>query len=59
MARPDNDQTGLRKLNMVGAKSFAVSIPIDIIKQLSWKKGDTLTVRRHANKIVIEKVEDQ
>lgn len=58
MARPDNDQTGIRKLSMVGAKSFAVSIPIDIIKQLSWKKGDTLAVRRYVNKIIIEKVED-
>ena len=58
MARPDNDQTGVRKLSMVGMKSFAVSIPIDIIKQLSWEKGDVLTVRRHSNKIIIEKVED-
>lgn len=58
MARPDNDQTSYRKLSMVGMKSFAVSMPIDIIKQLSWKKGDSLTVRRHANKIVIEKVKE-
>lgn len=56
MARPDNDQTTFRKLSIVGLRSFAVSIPIDIIKQLSWKKGDILSVRRQGNKLVIEKV---
>jgi antitoxin component of MazEF toxin-antitoxin module len=55
MARPDNSQTSVRKLNMVGKKSFAVSIPIEVIKQLAWEKGDTLSVRRQGNKIVIEK----
>ena len=58
MARPDNDQTGMRKLNMVGGKSFAVSLPVDVIKQLGWKKGMTLMVRRQGNKITIEKVEE-
>lgn len=58
MARPDNDQTGIRKLNMVGAKSFAVSLPIDIVKQLAWHKGDTLSVRRVGSKIIIEKIKE-
>lgn len=55
MARLDNDQTNRRRLNMVGSKSFAVSIPIDIIRQLGLKKGDELIVRRMGKKIVIEK----
>ncbi len=55
MARPDNDQTGIRSLSMVGKKSYAVSIPVELIRQLKWQKGDTLIVRRTAEKIVIEK----
>ncbi|MEO8863254.1 MAG: AbrB/MazE/SpoVT family DNA-binding domain-containing protein [Candidatus Saccharimonadales bacterium] len=56
MARPENDQTSKRRLSMVGNKTFAVSIPIDIIRQLKLLKGDELMVRRIGNKIVIEKV---
>jgi antitoxin component of MazEF toxin-antitoxin module len=55
MARQNNDQTSVRKLNMVGAKSFAVSIPITLIRQLQWQKGDALVVRRHGAVLLIEK----
>jgi antitoxin component of MazEF toxin-antitoxin module len=57
MARPENHQTSVRKLNFVGGKSYAVSLPIEVIKQLKWQKGDTLIVRRKADQIVIEKQE--
>lgn len=57
VARPDNDNTGIRKLNMVGKKTYAVSLPIETITQLGWKKGTSLMVRRHGNKITIEKIE--
>lgn len=55
MPRPDNDQTSARKLTMVGKKTYAVSIPIEIIRQLQFKKGDTVVVRRMGEKIVLEK----
>lgn len=54
MARPENDQTSRRKLNLVGSKTFSVSIPIDIVRQLNLKKGNTLIVRRVGKTIVIE-----
>lgn len=57
MARPENDQTSKRRLSMVGAKTYAVSIPIEIVRQLKLKKGDALIVRRVSNKIVIERGE--
>lgn len=57
MARPDNDNTGVRKLNMVGKKTYAVSLPIETVNQLDWKKGTRLMVRRHGNKLIIEKIE--
>ncbi len=58
MARPENQQTSLRKLSMVGKKSFAISLPIEAVKQLGWKKGDTLVVRRQGSQIVVQKKEE-
>lgn len=57
MARPENDQTGIRKLNLVGGKSYAVSLPIEIIRMIGWQKGDHLQVRRRGSEVVIEKME--
>ncbi len=57
MARPENHQTSIRKLNLVGGKSYAVSLPIEVAKQLKWEKGDTLIVRRQSDQIVIQKQE--
>lgn len=56
MARPENHQTSLRKLSMVGKKTYAVSLPIEAVNQLEWKKGDTLLVRRQGEQIVIQKI---
>lgn len=58
MARPDNDNTSIRVLNMVGKKSYGVSLPIEIIRVLGWEKGAKLQVRRHGEKIVIERADD-
>lgn len=57
MARPENDQTGIRKLNLVGGRSYAVSLPVDAIRMLGWQKGDVLQVRRHGKQLIIEKSE--
>ncbi|MFO0971652.1 MAG: AbrB/MazE/SpoVT family DNA-binding domain-containing protein [Candidatus Saccharimonadales bacterium] len=57
MARQENDQTSRRKLGVVGAKTFSVSIPIEIIRQLKLKKGQELIVRRVGETIVIERKE--
>lgn len=43
---------------MVGKKSFAVSLPIEIIRVLGWTKGEKLLVRRQSEKIVIERADD-
>lgn len=56
MARPEQDQTGIRTLNMVGSKTYAVSLPIDVVKVLGWQKGTKLIVRRQGDKLLIEKL---
>jgi len=55
MARLENDQTGIRKLNLVGGKSYAVSLPVEAIRILGWQKGDTLEVRRQGKQLIIER----
>lgn len=56
MARPENNQTGVRTLNYVGGKTYAVSLPIEIIRLLKWEKGNRLMVRRQGDKVIIEKI---
>ena len=58
MARPENHQTSLRKLSMVGKKSYSISLPLEAVKQLSWKKGDVLIVRRQGKQFTVQKKED-
>lgn len=41
---------------MVGKKSYAVSLPVEIVRQLGWQKGDQLSTRRHGQSVVIEKI---
>ena len=55
MARPYNDETGRRKLTVAGGKSYVVSIPIEIIRTLGWKPGDTLEVRRQGKTLLVSK----
>jgi len=40
---------------MVGGKTYAVTIPIDEIRNLGWEKGDTLIVRRFKDQLIIER----
>jgi bifunctional DNA-binding transcriptional regulator/antitoxin component of YhaV-PrlF toxin-antitoxin module len=58
MARPENHSRHIRSLGKVGGKSFAITIPIDIVQQLDWKLTNKLLVRREGSKIIIEKLED-
>ena len=59
MARPENHQTSLRKLSMVGKKSYSISLPLEAVKQLNWKKGDVLIVRRQGKQFTVQKKEDK
>ena len=53
--RPENHSKNNRKLSLVGGKSFAVTLPIEMITTLGWVKGQHLVVRRDGKKVVIEK----
>ena len=36
--------------------SYSVTIPIDLVRALNWKKGDDLVLSKNGEKIVIEKI---
>ena len=40
---------------MVGSKTYAVTIPIEEIRNLGWEKGEPLIVRRYKDHLVIER----
>lgn len=44
---------------MVGKRTYAVSVPLETINELNWKKGDVLIVRRKGQLLVIEKKGEQ
>ncbi len=43
---------------MVGKRTYAVTIPIDEIRNLGWEKGDSLIVRRYRDQLIIEREPD-
>ena len=55
MARQESHLTSKRKLSVVGKKTYAVTLPVNEIKRLGWKKGDALIVRRLKNYIIVER----
>ena len=55
MPRPESHKTGQRTLSMVGKRTYAVTIPIDEVRNLGWEKGDALVVRRYRDQLIIER----
>lgn len=44
----------IRKLTKVAQSSYAVVIPINMVKDLGWQERQKLVVRRRGKKIIIE-----
>ncbi|MFH1946588.1 MAG: AbrB/MazE/SpoVT family DNA-binding domain-containing protein [Candidatus Magasanikbacteria bacterium] len=49
-----SSEQNIRKLTKVGGASYAVTIPIEIIKDFGWKERQKLVVRKSGKKIIIE-----
>ncbi len=54
MARRTLALKHIRALTRLGTTSTAVTIPIDIMRNLKWRKGQKVTVRQSGNKLIIE-----
>ncbi|GIW59256.1 MAG: hypothetical protein KatS3mg087_0322 [Patescibacteria group bacterium] len=55
MPRRKLKDTQKRKLISLGNGSLVVSIPIDLARELNWRKGTALVVRKYGQGIIIKK----
>ena len=55
MGRKSLKERNIRKLARVGGgKTYSVTIPIEMIRELKWKKGEKKVIKLEGEKIVIE-----
>lgn len=56
MARRKIEETNIRKIfGLANNKSFAITLPIEMIRDLKWKFGDDVKVKVEKDAIVIKK----
>ncbi|MBU1862652.1 MAG: AbrB/MazE/SpoVT family DNA-binding domain-containing protein [Candidatus Omnitrophica bacterium] len=44
----------VRKLTVSGGKTYYITIPYEMIRELGWKKGEKKTIRLEEKRIVVE-----
>ena len=54
MPRRKLEDKSIRTLTKLGGKSIAVTIPIEIIRKLKWRKGQKVVAKLRGKKITIE-----
>ena len=55
MARRKLEDRNIRKLSRVGSgKSMAVTLPIELIRELKWREKQKVVVTKRGNKLIIE-----
>lgn len=54
MARRKLEDRGTRKLSKRTNGSYQVTLPVEIVRELKWKSGQKLVLRKSGNKIIIE-----
>lgn len=50
--RPQKEKN-LRKLTKVGGKSYAITIPVEMVRELGWKERQKLIIERYPRGIKI------
>ena len=53
MANLDSSNRNIRKVTKIGGKSYAVTLPIEMIRQLGWKERQKVVVKKQGSKIII------
>lgn len=54
MARQKLEDRNIRKLNKVGGSTISVTLPIDIIRELGWREGQKVVVKKKGLSLIIE-----
>ncbi len=54
MTRKKLEDRNTRKLAKVGGgKTYSITLPVDIIRELEWKQGQKLEVKKYGKAIVL------
>lgn len=53
MANKKSTERDIRKLTKAGKKSIAVTLPIEIVRELGWKEKQKVVVKRISGGIII------
>jgi len=51
---PTFQNKNIRKVTKLGGKSYAVTIPISMMRKLKWKERQKVVVKKRGKKIIIE-----
>ncbi len=54
MARRKLEERDIRKLTKTGAGSITVTLPIELVRQLKWRSGQKVVIKKSGAKIIIE-----
>ncbi len=54
MGRRKIEEKNIRKLSQVGEGSLAITIPIELIRKLGWRRKQKVVVSEKGGKIIIE-----
>ena len=58
MGRPRSDKFNQRKISKVGGgDSYSVTLPIQYMRELGWREGQKVTVKKRGKKLIIEDYE--
>ena len=58
MARRSFDERNIRTLLLFAKRSYAITLPIEIVRDLGWRKRQRVRVRKAGRRIVIEEEQD-
>ena len=53
MVRQKLEDKNIRKLGKSGGKSITVTLPIEIIRELKWRDGQKVVVKKRGDGIII------
>jgi len=60
MGRKKIEERNIRKLVKVGGgKTYSITLPIDLVRELEWKSGQKLTVKKYGKGIIIRDWESE
>ena len=55
MAKSKSNKKNIRKLTkMGGGRSFGITLPIDMLKELKWKEHQKLIVKKSGSRFIIK-----